>query len=120
MFIVQLTNCIPAFRSKWTSYKHKQDEYWRFSLFGYNIESKNSISKELPGSQITRQQQLSFEIQRQFRPSTQRTVSFMGGIQYYTYQNTVLGHSISVHQRRSPYITAGIEQDYRFMRGGYL
>lgn len=95
-------------------------QYWRFSLFGYNIESKNSISKELPSSQITRQQQLSFEIQRQFRPSTQRTVSLMGGIQYYTYQNTVLGHSISVHQRRSPYITAGIEQDYRFMRGGYL
>ncbi|OAT30940.1 ShlB/FhaC/HecB family hemolysin secretion/activation protein [Proteus myxofaciens] len=95
-------------------------QYWRFSLFGYNIESTNNISKELSGSQITRQQQLSFEIQRQFRPSTQRTVSLVGGIQYYTYQNTILDRSISVHQRRSPYITAGIEHNYQFMRGGYL
>lgn len=94
--------------------------YWRATLFGYNIGSNRRISETTKKLQKTRQQLLSFEIQRQFRPSTQRTVTLKGGIQYYTYRNEMSGYRLSVHERRSPYINAGIEQNYRFMRGGYL
>lgn len=94
--------------------------YWRATLFGYDIESKHRISEMTKELQKTRQQLLSFEIQRQFRPSTQRTVTFRGGMQYYTYRNEMSDYRLSVHERRSPYINAGIEQNYRFMRGGYL
>ncbi|MEQ4924519.1 ShlB/FhaC/HecB family hemolysin secretion/activation protein [Proteus hauseri] len=93
---------------------------WRFSLFGYNIESKNKLVKEGSKLQTTQQQHLSFEVQRFFRPSSQRTVTLMGGLQYYTYRNHILNKEISVHLRRSPYITAGIEQNYRFQRGGNI
>ncbi|NAU78055.1 ShlB/FhaC/HecB family hemolysin secretion/activation protein, partial [Klebsiella pneumoniae] len=94
--------------------------YWRATLFGYDIGSKMRVSEVTKELQKTRQQLLSFEIQRQFRPSTQRTVTLSGGIQYYTYRNEVSGYRLSVHERRSPYVNAGIEQNYRFMRGGYL
>ncbi|MBJ2118406.1 ShlB/FhaC/HecB family hemolysin secretion/activation protein [Proteus penneri] len=94
--------------------------YWRATLFGYNIGSNRRISETTKKLQKTRQQLLSFEIQRQFRPSTQRTVTLKGGIQYYTYRNEMSGYRLSVHERRSPYVNAGIEQNYRFMRGGYL
>ncbi|WP_337236371.1 ShlB/FhaC/HecB family hemolysin secretion/activation protein [Proteus faecis] len=94
--------------------------YWRATLFGYDIGSKRRISETTKELQKTRQQLLSFEIQRQFRPSTQRTVTLKGGIQYYTYRNEMSGYRLSVHERRSPYVNAGIEQNYRFMRGGYL
>ncbi|NBN26503.1 ShlB/FhaC/HecB family hemolysin secretion/activation protein [Proteus sp. G2657] len=94
--------------------------YWRATLFGYNIGSNRRISETTKKLQKTRQQLLSFEIQRQFRPSTQRTVTLKGGIQYYTYRNEMPGYRLSVHERRSPYVNAGIEQNYRFMRGGYL
>lgn len=95
-------------------------QYWRFTLFGYNIETKNKVSKDIAGSQNIKQQHLSFEAQRKFRLSQQRTVTLTGGLQYYTYNNRILGQTISVHERRSPYITAGIKQNYRFMRGGSL
>lgn len=95
-------------------------QYWRLALFGYNVESKSKVMSGSSGLQETRQQHLSLDIQRFFRPSSQRTVILAGGLQYYTYQNTILGQHISVHQRRSPYITASIEQDYRFVRGGSL
>ncbi|WP_368911052.1 ShlB/FhaC/HecB family hemolysin secretion/activation protein [Proteus vulgaris] len=95
-------------------------QYWRATLFGYNIESKSRVSEATKGLQKNRQQLLSFEIQRQFRPSTQRTMTLSGGMQYYTYRNEVSGYRLSVHERRSPYVNAGIEQNYRFMRGGYL
>lgn len=94
--------------------------YWRATLFGYNIGSNRRISETTKKLQKTRQQLLSFEIQRQFRPSTQRTVTLKGGIQYYTYRNEMSGYRLSVHERRSPYVNAGIEQNYRFMRWGYL
>ncbi|WP_311746707.1 ShlB/FhaC/HecB family hemolysin secretion/activation protein [Proteus penneri] len=94
--------------------------YWRATLFGYNIGSNRRISETTKKLQKTRQQLLSFEIQRQFRPSTQRTVTLKGGIQYYTYRNEMSGYRLSVHERRSPYVNAGIEQNYRFMRGSYL
>lgn len=94
--------------------------YWRFSLFGYNIETKNKIANKGAKLQTTQQQHLSFEVQRFFRPSAQRTVTLMGGVQYYTYKNRILNKEISVHTRRSPYITASIEQNYRFQRGGNI
>lgn len=94
--------------------------YWRATLFGYDIGSNRRISETTKKLQKTRQQLLSFEIQRQFRPSTQRTVTLKGGIQYYTYRNEMSGYRLSVHERRSPYVNAGLEQNYRFMRGGYL
>ncbi|WP_424586325.1 hypothetical protein, partial [Acinetobacter baumannii] len=77
---------------------------WRATLFGYDIGSKMRVSEVTKELQKTRQQLLSFEIQRQFRPSTQRTVTLSGGIQYYTYRNEVSGYRLSVHERRSPYI----------------
>lgn len=94
--------------------------YWRFSLFGYQIESKNKVLKSAKGVQETQQQHLSFETHYQFRPSQQRIVTLIGGLQYYTYRNTILGKNISVHERRSPYIMMGIKQQYRFLRGGNI
>ncbi|WP_193015835.1 ShlB/FhaC/HecB family hemolysin secretion/activation protein [Proteus sp. FME41] len=94
--------------------------YWRFSLLGYQIDSKNKISNAAMDRQRIQQQHFSFDIQRQFRPSQQRTVTLMAGLQYYTYHNTLFSKNIDVHERRSPYITLGVKQYYRLLRGGNI